>query len=286
MTHPTLTNPTEQLAADPSHPVDSWWFTARLRTHQTVFWAKIHAMVIQDTCHSTVSLLQEPHGHTSHQHAAESTDTITRSTTALDLDTTILTLRGNLDDLEITGTTGQASIQLALHREEPVLHTGGSGIFPFLGATSGQYALPGLTTTGTITTAHTTHQVNGRTWLDRQWKLEGPHTPQNTKPPRFTWLGLDLGAGRYLSVWDTDGDGTSWLTALHADGTHTITHAQRTDHPDGGWKLTVPALHATLRITHQPLPDSHPGLYAAVCRVTGTLADENINAHGYADILG
>ena len=136
-----------------------------------------------------------------------------------------------------------------------------------------------LTCSDDFSSGTTTYQVSGRTWFDRQWGSEG------TEPPRFTWLGLDLGAGRYLSVWDTTGDGTSWLTELKADGTHTITRAQRTDH-NGAWRLTIPDLDACLEITHRGLPDSHDGLYAGVCSVTGMLAGEDIAGHGYTDVIG
>ncbi|MEV1177706.1 lipocalin-like domain-containing protein [Nonomuraea sp. NPDC049784] len=205
------------------------------------------------------------------------------SADSLHVRTSILAIRGDLDELEITGATDTATVHLTLRRDEPVLYNGGSGLFPFFGGITGQYALPGLTTTGTVTADGTTHHVSGRTWFDRQW------TPQSDTPgmeiPRFTWLGLDLGAGRYLSVWDTTGDGTSWLTELKADGTHTITRAQRTDR-NGAWRLTIPDLDASLDITHRGLPGPHDGLYTGVCSVTGTLAGEAIAGHGYTDIIG
>lgn len=279
-THPTLINAADALPADPSNEMDSWWFTARLHTDETAFWVKIHAITGHGACRSTVALLQEPDGHTSEKQTANSLDAVSLSTDSLRVRTSILQISGDLDDLEITGATDAASVHLTLRRDEPVLYNGGSGLFPFLGGTTGQYALPGLTTTGTITADGTTHHVSGRTWFDRQWGSAG------TEPPRFTWLGIDLGVGRYLSVWDTTGDGTSWLTELKADGTHTITGAQRTDRPSGAWRLTIPGLDASLEITHRGLPDSHDGLYAGVCSITGTLAGEDIAGHGYTDAIG
>ncbi|EFL21200.1 putative mucin-1 (MUC-1) [Streptomyces himastatinicus ATCC 53653] len=278
-THPTLISAADELPADPSNALDSWWFTARLHAGEATFWVKIHTMTVQGTCHSTVALLQEPGPHTSEKQTAESLDAVSLSADSLGIRTSILRMSGGLDDLEITGATDSATVHLTLRRDEPVLYNGGSGLFPFFGGTCGQYALPGLTTSGTITADGTTYHVSGRTWFDRQWGSEG------TEPPRFTWLGLDLGAGRYLSVWDTTGDGTSWLTELKADGTHTITRAQRTDH-NGTWRLTVPDLDASLEITHRGLPDSHDGLYAGVCSVAGTLAGEDIAGHGYTDVIG
>ncbi|CCB71136.1 hypothetical protein [Streptantibioticus cattleyicolor] len=85
-------------------------------------------------------------------------------------------------------------------------------------------------------------------------------------------------------MWDTTGDGTSWLTALKADGSHLITHARRTDH-DGHWLLTVPGLDASLAITRRELPGS-PGAYTGACQVTGACAGEEIDGHGYTDVIG
>ncbi|MFD5258301.1 lipocalin-like domain-containing protein [Streptomyces bobili] len=279
--HPTMIDAADKLTADQSAAVDSWWFTARLHTDDTVLWAKIHTLVMPDTCHSTVSLLQEPDGHGSQKQATESLDEVTLPIGSLDARTSILTITGDLDTIEIAGTTDTASLQLTLHRKEPVLYNGGSGVFPLLGGSNAQYALPGLTTSGTLTTDGTTRHVSGRTWFDRQWGTLG-----SGQPTRATWLGIDLGAGRYLSVWDTTQDGTAWLTELKPDGTHTLTHAQRTVVDDGTWTLTVPSLDASLDITHRPLPDSHDGLYAGVCTVTGTLDGHDITGHGYTDILG
>ncbi|MFF3505365.1 lipocalin-like domain-containing protein [Streptomyces sp. NPDC003247] len=277
--HPTLISAADTLAQGPSRSTDSWWFTARLQTEGTAFWAKIHAITVRDTVHSTVAVLQDPGGHTSHTKSIDSRQAVTLSTDRLDIRTPLLTMHGNLEHLELTGATDTASLRLTLHRETPVLYSGGSGIFPFLDGTTGQYALPGLTTTGTLTADGTTYTVSGRTWFDRQWVSPG------TQPPRFTWLGLDLGADRYLSVWDTTGDGTSWLTELTADGTHTITAARRTD-SNGVWTLTAPSLDATLDITHRQLSADDGRFYGGVCTVTGTHAGDSITGHGYTDIVG
>ncbi|MFI1707616.1 lipocalin-like domain-containing protein [Streptomyces griseoruber] len=108
----------------------------------------------------------------------------------LNVQTSVLSLSGDLDDIEISGTTDTASIRLALRREEPLLFNGGSGVFPFFGATTGQFALPGLITAGAITIVGVTHRLTRRTWCDRQWLSE------ISEPARFLWRGLDLGAGR------------------------------------------------------------------------------------------
>ncbi|MFD8388957.1 lipocalin-like domain-containing protein [Streptomyces sp. NPDC059680] len=277
-TRPTLIDAAGGLAANSAVDADSWWFSARLHDHERVFWVKIHAMEMNGACLSTVALLQEPDGRTGDKHAIEAKDSVTASADSLDVKTSILTVGGDLDELEISGATDTASIRLTLRREGPVLYNGGAGVFPFFGGTTGQYALPGLTTSGTVTVEGVTHQVAGRTWFDRQW-VSGA-----TETPRFTWLGLDLGAGRYLSVWDAVGDGTSWLTELRPDGSHLITRARRTDR-DGHWLLTVPSLDASLEITRRELFATQ-GAYTGACQVTGTLAGEEIAGHGFTDVIG
>jgi hypothetical protein len=277
--HPTLISAADDLAATAPGKGDSWWLAAKLHDDDgNVFWAKIHTMDMQGACHSTVSLLWEPDGHASEKHTVEPLQGVKLSMDCLDVQTSILSLSGGLDELEISGATDTASVRLTLRREEPVLYNGGTGVFPFFGGTTGQFALPGLTTSGTITAEGITHRVGGRTWFDRQWVSEV------TEPPRFVWLGLDLGAGRYLSVWDTVGDGTSWLTALNADGSHLITHAQRVDR-NGHWVLRIPSFDASLQIAHQGLPGSQDA-YTGACSVSGTFAGQEIAGHGYTDVVG
>ncbi|MEV5878299.1 lipocalin-like domain-containing protein [Streptomyces sp. NPDC052101] len=277
-TRPTLIDAAEGLTPTSPDNTDSWWFCAKLQEEDRVFWVKIHTMTMQGVCHSTVALLEEGDGHHSGKYSAEAVADVKVSADSLHVQTSLLTVSGDLDQLELSGATDAASIRLTLRREAPVLYNGGGGVFPFFGGTTGQYALPGLTASGTVTIEGTTHHVSGRTWLDRQW-VSGI-----TQPPRFTWLGLDLGAGRYLSVWDSVGDGTSWLTQLTDDGSHLIAPARRTDH-DGRWTLTVPALDASLEVSHQAL-SSAEGAYTGACHVTGTLAGEDITGHGFTDIIG
>ncbi|MFF0051040.1 lipocalin-like domain-containing protein [Streptomyces sp. NPDC005498] len=147
---------------------------SRLHAGETVFWVKINAMTVQGTCHSTVALLQEPDGHTSEKQTAENLDAVTLSADSHHIRTSILEMSGDLVALEITGATNAASVHLTLRRDEPVLYNGGSGLFPFFGGITGQYALPRLTTTGTITADGTTYHVSGRPWSDCQWGSDQP----------------------------------------------------------------------------------------------------------------
>ncbi|MFF3819331.1 hypothetical protein ACFYYD_22465 [Streptomyces bluensis] len=150
--HPTLISAADDLAATAPGKNDSWWFASRLHDEDgNVFWAKIHAMETEGACHGTVALVREADGHTSDKHTVEPLHDVKLSTDRLDVQTSVLNLSGGLDELNISGTTDTASIRLALRREGPVLFSGGSGLFPFFGGTTGQFALPGLIASGTLT---------------------------------------------------------------------------------------------------------------------------------------
>lgn len=131
--HPTLISAADDLAATAPGKNDSWWFASRLHDEDgNVVWAKIHVMDTDGACHSTAALLREADGHTSSKHTVEPLHDVKLSTDRLDVQTSVLNLSGDLDELEISGATDTASIRLALRREEPVLFSGGSGVFPLL----------------------------------------------------------------------------------------------------------------------------------------------------------
>jgi hypothetical protein len=119
--HAPLINAAGDLAATFPDKVGSWWFASKLHDDQSDFWVKIHTMEMQGACHSTVSLLQDPGGHTSEKHTIEDLHDVKVSEDSLNVQTSILTMSGDLDELEIAGATDTASVRLTLRRAVPVL---------------------------------------------------------------------------------------------------------------------------------------------------------------------
>lgn len=277
--HPVLFDLSADLAPTASDAGDSWWFASRLRDDDgDLYWTKTHVIQMSESYVSTVSVLRDSDRRADERHTAEPAAEVKAAADRLDVQTSLLDMSGGPDEFTTSGATDDAAFRLTLRRTEPALYNGGSGVFPFLGGRTGQLSLPGLAATGTITIDGVERNVKGRTWFDRQW-IAGP-----ADPPRFLWFGLDLGDGRYLSVWDTTGDGVSWLTALKPDGTHVITGAQRTAH-EGGYLLAIPDLDASLEITYRRL-DATEGDSTNVCTVAGTFAGREVTGHGYHDIVG
>ncbi|HET6500520.1 MAG TPA: lipocalin-like domain-containing protein [Amycolatopsis sp.] len=278
---PVWVAPAFDLAAHGIEARDSWWFASRVTTGSVRFDLKIHALITGENCLSTVAIRRHDTGEVTATHVADPLGDVVSSTSKFEVRTPLLSLRGDLDNLSIEASSGETRVSLALHRVGPTLYNAGTGHFPFFGASTYQYALPGLNASGTVSLAGTEHAVTGETWFDRQWS-----SGARTRPARFTWLGLNLGHGHHLSVWDTVGDGTSWVTILRPDGTHTIAAAHRTG-GDGRWRLVVPALEADLTVDHLLLDEvpSFP-LSTVVCEVTGGLAGRAVAGHGFADLIG
>jgi hypothetical protein len=278
---PVWVAPAFDLAAHGIEAGDSWWFASRVTTGSAWFDLKIHALVTGENCLSTVAIRRHDTGEITAAHAVDPLGDVVSSTEKFEVRTSLLSLRGDLDNLSIDASSGETRVCLALHREGPTLYNAVTGHFPFFGTATYQYALPGLRASGTVRLAGTEHAVTGETWFDRQW-----FSGARTRPVRFTWLGLNLGRGHYWSVWDTVGDGSSWVTILRPDGTHTVAAARRTG-GEGRWRLVVPALEADLTVDHRLLDEvpSFP-LSTMVCEVTGRQAGRAVTGRGFADIIG
>jgi predicted secreted hydrolase len=134
-------------------------------------------------------------------------------------------------------------------------------------------------------------RVTGTAWYDRQWfKGQLPGGP-------LTWFGLCLDNGDNLSIFDVPPNGTSWVTAVHADGSHTQAeiaplaasaagevHVAETGnvHPER-WVIAIPALDAELHLT-QALMHENEFLYTGSVAVTGTYRGAPVEGFGFIDI--
>ncbi|MCQ8192688.1 hypothetical protein [Streptomyces rugosispiralis] len=253
---PTLVAAVDQLPAGPARVMDSWWFTARLKAADTAFWAKIHAMTVQGTAHSTVALMREPGGHSSHQQSTDSPDEVTLATSILDIRTPVLDIRGDLDAIAIIGATGTGSLQLTLRRDEPVLYNGGSGLPPSLAAPPASTAsLASPPPAPSPPTAPRTRSADAPGSI----ASGAPPAPN----PRASPGSDSTSEAAAISASGTPPEmALPGSPKLAADGTHTITRAHRIER-NGDWTLTVPRFEGALEIDHRGLPA--PGPREGVC---------------------
>src|SRR5260370_10567461 len=129
------------------------------------------------------------------------------------------TLSGPVNDMHLTATLPQGSLDLQLNAEGPVLYNNGTGLFPFLNGSSYYYSVPGVQTSGTLTLGGTTSEVTGTSWFDRQWGSWAW-----TQLDRWTWMGIQLDNGDPPNPRDPfpKPREEQFATVLHRDGSQSI----------------------------------------------------------------
>lgn len=299
---PTFTTLPADQAAHPS-AADEWWYTVGHLTagdheygYEVVFTKTLTQFAVTDVTAGTF---------TSHQYVNAPGD-VNASTTELNVRTPDGTLSGPMNAMHLTarlpGTEG--TIDVTLNARGPVLYNNGTGLFPFLGGASYYYSLPDVQTTGTLTLAGHTTSVTGKSWMDHQWG-----TWDWTRLTKWTWMGIQLGNGTKIDLWDlfdTHGEG-HWATVLQPDGTHQIVTVRplaphATDFQTspltgqryaGKWLVEIPALHTSLTVTARPvLQELHAeasftqGVNNSAATVRGTDHGHPVTGKAYVEQLG
>jgi hypothetical protein len=117
------------------------------------------------------------------------------------------TLSGTIDALKITANlpaptpaptppAGSSPLVLDLEMKAfgPIFNYLGAGIIPFSQGIDYEYALPCMTTTGTLTLKGRGYDVKGTSWLDREWG--------DFAPAQWTWMSIQLCNGVQIAVWN------------------------------------------------------------------------------------
>jgi hypothetical protein len=228
---------------------------------------------------------------------------VTLATDRLEVRTPTASLTGSFEEQAwLRAQVGETdSIEVSLRPTSPVLHNCGTGSFPLAGQTTWEYAAPALTTTGTITFSGETFEVDGWSWLDRQWFDHFDATTSQRLV--FTWMGICLDNGDNLSLWDrtvADPGGKSWVTAAHPDGSHTVasvvpvardaadfwTSESGNEYPRR-WTVRIPKLDAMLQVASTPLHEMLAGgYYTGILAVTGSYQGKPIAGYGFCDLVG
>jgi predicted secreted hydrolase len=212
-------------------------------------------------------------------------------------------LSGPINDMHLTASLPEGSLDLHLNAKGPVMYGNGTGLFPFLGRCSYYYSLPELQTTGTLTLDGTTSQVAGISWLDRQWGSSWDWTVAD----KWTWMAIQLGNDEYINLWDmfTDQGEQQWATVLHHDGSQSIVPVNPlADHatdfetsPETGqryagkWTVEIPSLNAWLTVKATPTLQEveggqHLGPNEAASTVAGLYQGIPVIGQAYVEQFG
>lgn len=126
-------------------------------------------------------------------------------------------IRGDLIELDFRFSVDGNAIDIRCNGEGDSLCCGGNGRFGWNTMVSHQYFLPHLATTKTMTLDGTTCEVEGDSWLDRQFQN---NTPANLMKLEWVWMDICLDNGDIISLWP-NGNGEmehTWATILKPDG--------------------------------------------------------------------
>src|SRR6266849_5395317 len=140
----------------------------------------------------------------------------TFSTASLDVQTPAGGLSGDASSMHVSAHFQRINVDLTLAHQGPLLANLGTGILPFYGDINYEYALPNMTTAGSVVIDGKRYQVDGVSWFDRQWGRLGPAFWKHKK---WTWLGISLDNGVHISLSDIiEGDKEhAFATTLHPD---------------------------------------------------------------------
>lgn len=281
-----------------------WWITSSLRSGDRWFGTQTMLTTIGGfglTVSTCVADLDRDQREADAQLCAS--DDATLATDRLEVRAPRASLTGSFErEAQLHAQVGATSaMDLSLRPTAPVIHNCGTGSFPLLGRVTWQFSVPALATSGTVTTPEGTFDVDGWSWLDRQWfdHLDAAALGELA----FTWMGLCLDTGDNLSLWDctvSDPDGRSWVTVVSPDGTHTLASivpvARDAGDPwtsEGGtvyprrWTVQIAALDATLEVTSTPLTELPGGVFfTGVLSVSGSWRGEPVRGYGFTDLVG
>jgi len=293
---PSLIDWPRDEAAHDGPPWEIWWLTARLRSDGRNL--AVHALfhrLASGMLSTGVTITDLDRGEELTRKLVAEPGKAVASTEELRLETRLCSfdgsfaggyrLKASLDD--------ENGFDLALSPTRPVLYNGGSGQYDFQGATTTQYSIGFLQTSGKLRLGGEEFAVSGDGWYDRQWD----HGPRATQLA-FTWFGICLANGDTLSVFDTtagQGPGHRWATIARPDGTHIVTAAEIASSDVQAaasgrrvprrWTLTLPSMNARLELGQQLIADG-PQLYTGALDVSGSYEGAGTSGYGFCDMVG
>jgi predicted secreted hydrolase len=270
-----------------------WWVSSRLEGEGHRYW--LHYCVVnvyepEPSILGWMSITDETAGEHRHETFTYSPDQATIATDDLDVQIPDIRLSGPLEEMTLAAQVPGGATEVVLRPDKPVLYACGVGSYPLLDATTYQYSIAGVPTTGTVTIGDRTVAVTGTSWYDRQWFL-------GELPADLVWLGICLDNGDAVSLFDTTPSGPAWATVGHTDGSCTVSAVaplpesatgevtvEGSGHVfAGGWRVQIPALDADLTVSQSYLHENFI-LYTGKLEVTGTYRGQPVTGFGFVDI--
>jgi len=208
--------------------------------------------------------------------------------------------------MRVQATQEGAAIDLTMDLAKPIVFQGDNGYSvkgPGYGNASYYYSMTRLNTLGTVTIDGETYEVEGSSWMDREWSTSLLAEDQEG----WDWFSIQLDDGRdlmYFNVRHASGDVTPYSDGalIDQDGSKLELKPEEVnlevldtwESPKGGvypsrWRLRVPSEELDLYIepffNNQEL-DVAVRYWEGAVEVSGTAADQSIRGVGYVELTG
>ena len=226
------------------------------------------------------------------------------STTGFEITAPGLKWTGDARQMNVSIKVPWGSFDVTAKSRGPALYYGGTGAFSLFGRTNHQYALPNLTTSGTLVVDGRSRRVTGHSWLDRQWGVI-PDDPNGRW--RWTWMNLNMPNGDSVAIYDavsSDGE-NAWATVVRRDGTHEVvavepldrnadryyTSSTSGDRYPTRWRVNIPALGARLTVSvsgprKQEITQGSGGRLEATTSFTGVYKGDRVTGKNNVKLIG
>ncbi len=307
---PAMVDPSKDLLAHEAGPERGWfesiYFTSELEADGRNIGVLLHALTMPKVFGPIVifSITDETNGLYRNHMARIPPDQFSWGATEFSITTPGLEWTGDHEKMSVSFEVPWGAIDFVLESRGPAMVYGGTGVFPLLGETNFEFALPNMATTGTLHVEGDELRVEGRSWLDRQW---GTITPRPDL--RWTWMNLIMPDGEVVAIWNALDEQAeeSWATVLRSDGSHEVvaveplaagaeaywTSEQTGQRYPTRWRVRIPALDAnlTVNVTGTPaqesfLPGGHMARLEATAAFSGTYRSQPVSGRNYVEMIG
>lgn len=253
-------------------------------------------------CSSCISVTNETTGEYFQSSKAYQLDEIHVETENFMIETPVSRFEGNMDKMKLVADCENIQFNLDLAAMNYPILNGGTGCFKMLDMDIYQYSLPTLQTNGQITVNGKKYDINGYTWLDRQWQVN--KTPDMT----WGWMDFNLDSGEYISFWFPVDNWVEkpFATVLYPDGRQRVVDVKPCiknagefwrsnkyiyDYPTK-WLIEIPELNGVFTVKSSPQNqelqfDDVPALnhYEAASTITGTMNGKTVSGYCYVELL-
>ena len=296
------------LVAKTGVQMDSWFFVSHLTSGSDRLDLLIHYMRLtppqgNPVVQAMASVLDSVGGKFVVEERNYQDSETTLSTASLNVQTPSGGLNGDASAMHVTACFQRININLTLAHQGPLLAALGTGIIPFYGDINYDYALPSMTTSGSVVVDGKSYQVAGTSWFDRQWGRMGPSFLNK----KWTWMGICLDNGIRITLSDIfEGDQEhAFATMLHPDGRHEIVDVEPLAKGSTSiwksattgrryptkWVVSIPMLKARLSVEpfvreQEIVSPIGEHKYEGASSVVGQMRGEPVTGHAIVELVG